>query len=265
MIKKISLVYFSPSKTTKRVIGAIANGINAAEIQHLDITTNDIEYIASMNELVVFGIPVHAGRLPAIATNRLRKIIGSNSPAIIVVVYGNRDYEDALIELKDLVINQGFNPFVAAVFIGEHSFSTEYYPIAKGRPDKNDLSIANDLGAKIQLVLNGLEMPVGQIIVKGNFPYKAILDKPNISATTDITKCLKCGICVSSCPVGSIHSINNVPETDVTTCILCCACVKECPNNARNNDNDFINQRRDFLVKNFMTRKEPEIFMLNEC
>ena len=261
MINKISLVYFSPSKTTKRVIEAIANGINIDEIKHLDITANAFEHHTAENELVVFGIPVYAGRLPEIATKRLRKIIGSNSPAIIVVVYGNRDYEDALVELKDLVVKQGFNPFIGAVFIGEHSFSTEYYPIAKGRPDKNDLSIANNLGKKIQEVINGLKMPVGQITLKGNIPYKAILEKPNISATTDETKCLKCGICVSSCPVGSILMIDNVPETDVATCILCCACVKDCPNNARHNDNDFVNQRREWLVKNVMARKEPEIFM----
>ena len=82
---------------------------------------------------------MYGGRLPADAVKRLSNLKGHNTPAVIVVVYGNREYEDALLELNDLAIEAGFKPVAAGAFIGEHSYSNKDSPIAHGRPDEKDI------------------------------------------------------------------------------------------------------------------------------
>jgi hypothetical protein len=54
------------------------------------------------DELVLIGVPVYAGRVPLEAVAKLRRLRVDRVPAVIIVVYGNREIEDALLELKDL-------------------------------------------------------------------------------------------------------------------------------------------------------------------
>ena len=51
-------------------------------------------------DLLVVGMPVYSGRIPASALPALRKFRGNGTPAVVVCVYGNRDYDDALLELR---------------------------------------------------------------------------------------------------------------------------------------------------------------------
>lgn len=70
----------------------------------LDEQTSPIE----MNgELCVIAVPVYGGRVAATALQRLQRLKGNGSPAILVVVYGNRDYEDALLELRNTAVQLG--------------------------------------------------------------------------------------------------------------------------------------------------------------
>lgn len=64
-------------------------------------------------ELCVIAVPVYGGRVAATALQRLQRLKGNGSPAILVVVYGNRDYEDALLELRDTAVQLGFVPLTA--------------------------------------------------------------------------------------------------------------------------------------------------------
>lgn len=43
--------------------------------------------------------------------------------AIPIVLFGNRNYDDALIELRNLLEEDGFNTIAAGAFVGEHAFS----------------------------------------------------------------------------------------------------------------------------------------------
>ena len=45
------------------------------------------------DEVLLAAVPVFGGRVPAIAIERLKGITGHDTPAIPVVVYGNRDYD----------------------------------------------------------------------------------------------------------------------------------------------------------------------------
>lgn len=92
--------------------------------------------------LIAIGAPVYGGRVPLDVVNYLQTLHGNGQAAVLVAVYGNRDYEDALLELRDIAKDRGFVPVAAAAFIGEHSFSTEESSIAAGRPDKADIESA---------------------------------------------------------------------------------------------------------------------------
>ncbi len=264
MVNNISLVYFSPTKTTKKIVEAIALGIKTKNTSHFDLTSttfNSKGFNEFNNELVIIGVPVYSGRVPIDATKRLKKLNANKVPTIIVVVYGNREYEDALLELKNIAKDRGFMPFAAAAFIGEHSFSSELFPLAQGRPDTNDLYKATELGVEIRnIIFNNKTSKL--INVPGNQPYKAFSVRPEVSPVTIEALCDKCGICVSVCPTDSIY-INKTVITDKTTCILCCACVKACPTNARVNDNDVVKNISKRLFADCSTRREPEIFLNN--
>jgi ferredoxin len=213
-------------------------------------------------ELTIFGIPVYYGRVPPTALGRLKRFKGRNTPAVVVAVYGNREYEDALLELKDLVVDAGFKPLAGGAFIGEHSFSTASLPIAEGRPDNADEDVTKSFGQKIaDRMRNQIRSDDISIIdVPGNFPYREMERLGAISPTTREDDCTKCETCASVCPTGAITVAETV-ETDEKECILCCACVKNCPSGGRIMDHPHIQKATEWLNANFSKRKDPEIFI----
>ncbi len=262
-ITGIRLIYFSPTKTTKKIVETVAGAINPDKIKHHDLTpckVNIDEFEELNNELVIIGTPVYAGRVPLATAERLKKIKGNNCPAVLIAVYGNRHYEDALIELKDIASEAGFRPLAAAAFIGEHSFSTADHPIAGGRPDNEDMKSAAEFGKKIKNILQDKNLQYRDINVPGNHPYKSRANITGISPATIESKCTGCGTCSLNCPTGSIR-INKIAETDKTTCIMCCACVKGCTNKARVNDSELVKTVIDMLIKKCSDRKEPEFYL----
>lgn len=175
-----------------------------------------------------------------------------------MVLYGNRDYEDALKELCDLVSEQGFVPVAAGAFIGEHSFSRKGMPIAEGRPDESDLNQATEFGKKIIEELEKVSCVecLSALEVKGNFPYR-VKGPPLLKLLLRITIYVRnVSIGVDVCPTHAISLADEGMYSDPNLCIKCCACVKECPEGARTFDTPYT----AMLHKNFSARREPEIF-----
>ena len=140
-IESVKLVYFSPTGTTKAVVQGIAHCINPGTMELIDITRPDARkqpLLASENELLVIVVPVYMGRVPALLNEWLNAIQAHNTPTVCVVVYGNRVYDDALLELKNIVMKCGCIPIACAAYIGEHSFSNSETPTAQGRPAVSD-------------------------------------------------------------------------------------------------------------------------------
>ncbi len=145
-IDSIKLIYFSPTRTTRKVVEGIAKGVQINPAERIDLTppTARRQKIVQIHDgFVIIGSPVYGGRLPTDAVSRLLRLRGNGAPAAIVVVYGNRAYEDALLELRDIALDVGFKPIAAAAFIGEHSYSTDAAPVAAGRPDTEDSAKSN--------------------------------------------------------------------------------------------------------------------------
>lgn len=264
-VEKVNLVYFSPTDTTKTVLKGISDGIGVSAVQHFDLTLPAAESGSAEtfdNELTIFGIPVYGGRVPVTAIDRLQRFKGQNTPAVVVAVYGNREFEDALLELKNLVEEAGFKPLAGGAFIGEHSFSKTSLPIAEGRPDSDDQENATTFGQKILEKMTNFSAAadIPAIEVPGNFPYKERGGRGPISPITLEDDCTKCETCASVCPTGAITVAETV-ETDVDKCTLCCACVKNCPSEARVMDNPNIQKVAEWLNSKFSQRKQPEIFI----
>ena len=77
--------------------------------------------IFSKEDLCIIGVPSFGGRVPAIALERIKALSGNNATAILITVYGNRAYEDTLIELEDTLIEKNFTCQAAIAAVAEHS------------------------------------------------------------------------------------------------------------------------------------------------
>ena len=267
----VKAMYFSATGTTEKIIKELA-----AEISMIINGNKDVEYLNFTlpevrkkpvhyldKDIVIVGVPVYAGRVPNVLLNYLNTVKSDNSPAVAVVVYGNRNYDDALIELKDILENGGFDVLAACSFIGEHSFSRV---LAKGRPDREDLAVVLDFAMKI----SGKLKHVGKNIfkVKGEKPYRPYykpvgkngnpVDIRKVKPRTN-EKCIDCKLCAEVCPMGSID-YNNVAVLN-GICIKCGACVKKCPENAKYFDDENYLKHLHELEEEFKNRREPELYI----
>ena len=208
--------------------------------------------------LVVIGIPVYAGRFLEDCLERMAGYQADGVPAVLVALYGNREFDDALVELRDVVIAQGFNVIAAGAFIGEHSYSTLKRPIAAGRPDVEDLRLAVKFGQDIAVKIERGDLETPEI--DGHVPYRERVKFGGVSPETDAELCILCGECAGVCPVRVI-TVSDSVITQAENCIMCCACVKTCPVEARPFNHPSIEVRRDLLVRNCSILKTPKIFL----
>ena len=259
-MESLNLIYYSPTGTTKKIIKEIASNLGIEEISEYNITKSDTEINPKTedNSLTIIGLPVYSGRLPQSAIESLKKFKSNLSPAVIIVVYGNRDFDDSLLELEEIMSLGGFHIIAAGAFIGEHSFSSLEKPIAKDRPDQQDMEKCHDFS---QMIQNKINSKATEISVPGNFPYKELKKLPvDTHPETDPNKCTNCSHCIEICPTSAI-TIEQTIITNGEKCIWCFACIKGCPSEARIFDHPNINAIKDKLFLNCSTRREPEFFI----
>lgn len=234
MVKRIGILYFSPTSTTKKICTAIAMGMGTKDFQVFDMTNPKIRASIIDNTKTVFenidhlivGAPVYAGKLPLQVLECLRAINGNGKDSSAIVVYGNRDYGIALHSMVKLLCEHGFNVTGAGAFIGQHSYS-DIVPVAIGRPDESDLEKARQLGIKslsTNICLSPGDVPIQLDLSSKSDKYPAI--KPlHIEA-----KCIQCGKCARKCPVGSLSAETGryLNREAQKKCIGCMACVNAC-------------------------------------
>ncbi|MEJ2617506.1 MAG: hypothetical protein P8Z35_21310, partial [Ignavibacteriaceae bacterium] len=152
VIKTLKLAYFSPTGTTRSIVQAVARGINQKNAVQIDVTKPNVrkkQLQTLKNDLLIVAVPVYIGRVPALLSEWLHAIKADKTPTVCIVVYGNRSYDDALLELKNILIKSGCIPIACAAYIGEHSYSSSETPIAEARPNASDLIHAEIFGYKI--------------------------------------------------------------------------------------------------------------------
>ena len=251
-IKTVWSVYFSATGTTEKVVGAaakaVAEGLGAQQQKYCFNlpAAREQELTFGPDDLVVLGVPVYAGRVPNLIMPYIKeKIHGGGALAVPVVLYGNRNFDDGLMELRNLARDNGFHPIAAAAIVGEHSFSTT---LGAGRPDGDDMALVAKLAEETVTKVKVLtEAPAEAVAVEGCDPIRPyytprdrngepIRDFLKAKPVTDPDKCVKCGLCARLCPMGSIDpaDVSNVAGK----CIKCCACVKKCPTGAKYFDHE---------------------------
>jgi len=261
-IGKVNLIYYSPTGTSKKVLEGIMKGLDVSAVEHIDLTPlkgASGSFAIPAGELSVFAVPVYGGRVPLTAAQRLKAVKGNGTPAVLVVVYGNRAFDDALVELRDISASQGFTALAGAAFIGEHSFSSDSTPIATGRPDPRDLAKAEKFGELVRAKLEGSAKPV-EVTLPGNRPYMVRGPSVPRSPDTTVESCTLCGVCADVCPTKSI-TVSDKVETLKETCTACSACVKVCPTSARVWTNEGVLKAAAWLNKEYNKRREPEFFL----
>ncbi|MCP4022927.1 MAG: ferredoxin [Desulfobacteraceae bacterium] len=263
-MESVKLVYFSPTGTTKAVVQGIASGINPSTIELIDITKPDARkqpLLTSENELLAVAVPVYMGRVPALLNEWLNAIQAHNTPTICIVVYGNRVYDNALLELKNIVMKCGCIPVACAAYIGEHSFSNSETP-SLGRPDENDLNHAQVFGQKIREKLQSVSSvsQISDVSVPGTYPYGGITKLWDVDFIAVDDQCSQCGVCAEVCPVGAVDSQHSA-MIDHEKCITCCACIKSCPQNARAMKPGPVKDAQKRVNTLYIEQKKPEYFL----
>lgn len=274
-LKKIWAVYFSGTGTTRRTVERIASGLAeklALPVEKVDFSRPPVrqqELRFDAADLVVLGTPVYAGRVPNVLLPFLQeKIVGGGALAVPVVLFGNRAYDDALMELRNILAADGLHPVAAAAFVGEHSFSRT---LGQGRPNENDEALMDEFAAKTADLVRRLPAaPEKPVAVGGQEPlrpYYTPRDRAGnpinilkVKPKTDMTRCGGCGLCAEICPMGSID------PTDVSAvrgiCIKCCACVKGCPTGAKYFDDAGYLYHQHELEAQYARPAENEVFYL---
>lgn len=263
-ITRAVTLYFSPTDATRNVVCAVAEALGATDHLELDRTSFHSRWTGETfrkGDVAVIGMPVYYGRVPKILAEFFRYIQGQGIPAIVVVVYGNRDYEDALLELKNESAKHGFIPVAAGAFIGQHSFTEK---LGTGRPDAADLSKAAQLGRDVASLLEHTDaLSSLNLEVKGSFPYKPGSDLP-ITPSTHMEKCKGCMECQKHCPVLAINPLN--PEdTDGWRCLVCARCIRSCPTGAKYLGIPALNEKIEIMEAMFTQPKEPECYLAAPC
>lgn len=248
-------IVFSCAGTTRGIADKIAQGLGG-EIAVLDLADknfNDVDVVEA-DDVAVFAVPVWGGRVPALATEHIKRIKGSGQKAVAVVVYGNRDYDDALLELCDIVSGQGFTIVSAAAFVAEHCI---FPTVATKRPDVSDhVAISRFVNETKSLLSPGKRLDLSMI--KGNRPYKKAAGVP-LHPSTDEKKCVKCHTCVEACPYGAIDM--ETLKTVDDKCTSCTHCISICKQGARGFSGIMYKTVRFGFEKMCGKRREPEIFI----
>ena len=258
-MNELKLVYFSPTGTTRKVIMEAAANIDLKSVSY-DLTVHKEKKPSlkfKSNDLVLFGIPVYAGRVPAVFLEYFEALSGQGTPAALIATYGCREYEDALLELKNEVESRGFKVIGAAAFPTEHSIVRS---IGLGRPNKQDLKEIADFGKQLsRRIHTESSFEPFNISVPGNTPYRKA-GAASLTPKVDVTMCTECGACAKSCPAGAIDT-KDPKKTNKKKCISCQKCLRSCKQKARYVSSTKMKLLTGKLNKVCQSGKKADIFL----
>ena len=270
-IKNIKAVFFSPTGNTKRVVESIAGRLAQklsvpVESDDFTLPTAHVDTRTySAEDLVIFGVPTYAGRIPNKVLPFVQNLFkGNETRAVAVVTFGNRSFDNSLSELHSELEKNNFSVIAAGAVVCIHAFAE----VGIGRPDAADneqlSAFADEVFEKLQQsggslsntaikrneALTAYYVPLGT----DGKPVNFLKAKP----VTDKAKCDNCGVCVDVCPMGSIdkNDVSLVPGI----CIKCQACIVYCHTKAKSFDDPLFLSHKAMLEQNYTRKAVSEFF-----
>ena len=150
----------------------------AKEIDLMNRNTDFSKYVFQEEDISFVAVPSYGGRIPAPAAERLKQLEGNGSRAVLLVVYGNRAYDDTLLELSDILTADGFVCRGACTAVAEHSILRQF---AAGRPDAMD---ETELKVFSEQLKHALEHETdGELDLPGKRPYVEFGGLPMVPKT----------------------------------------------------------------------------------
>lgn len=251
-----NLIIFSPTGGTEKAAMMLASSLSP-NTKVFDLTDTKLKAVnlpAEKDAVAVIAMPSYGGRVPGLAAERMNNIHADGMPCVLLCVYGNRAYEDTLVEMQDLAEQCGFTVVAAVAAIAEHSIMHQY---AANRPDKEDAQNLKQIGVKISQ-----KLAQGQInqsfTIPGNRPYKKAGGVSLVPKAT--SACVSCGLCAEMCPAGAI-SKTKLNSADSKKCISCMRCVVKCPHSARKINGAMVSAASLAIKKVCSIRKECELYL----
>lgn len=252
---KLYDIVFSPTGGTNKVADCLTGALEG-DITIVDLTDSKQDFNSislTKEDVAVISVPSYGGRVPAVASERLGVVHGNGARAILVCVYGNRAYEDTLVELEDAAKQAGFQVIAAVSAVAEHSIARQF---AAGRPDAQDAEQLSDFAKQIQYKLSAAD--TSEPAIPGNRPYKKARGAGMVPKATK--ECTNCGVCAAECPVQAIDK-GNPKKVDEKACISCMRCITVCPQGALKLNPVMLSAASMMLKKVCSERKECELYL----
>ena len=250
MLMKVVEIIFSPTGGTEKIARMISGqwSDSPLRVDLCDAKADFPQYDMTGMDMALIAMPSFGGRAPAVAIERLKKIAGSGIRCALVCVYGNRAYEDTLVEMEDAARACGFRVIAAIAAVAEHSILPQY---ATGRPDASDAAQLAGFAARIASKDNEVAS------LPGNRPYKKSGGAGLVPKAAK--ECVKCGLCAEKCPVQAIDPADF--SADPHACIGCMRCVRQCPHDARKVNSAIVSMAAMAIRKACLVKKENELYL----
>lgn len=274
---RIKVCCFSPTGATRQVASHLAQLLATelnAEVEYHSYTLpqeRETMPVFGKEDLVLWATPVYAGRIPNKTLEYVRTALlnpqapNTGLPAVALVTFGNRAYDNALAELVGLMNDGGLCPIGGAAVVTRHCFSDT---LGAGRPNDEDLTALREFAKTVaEAVKTGRATPVQVPGEAHPERYYAPLKANNAPAgflkarpSCDATRCTRCGQCLEVCPMGSIRSNEGLPSFE-GICIKCQACRRLCPQQAiAFTDPDYLSHVA-MIERNFASPKKSEFHL----
>lgn len=213
----LHIIYFSAKGTTEMCAGCIGQGLNLQMKPYnwFEKPCNELLEISS-EDVLLFSMPVYGGFIPQSCAKMAKNLKGNNTSAIIAAVYGNRHYDDALLQMKDILTEQGFYVIAAGAFIAEHSV---FPSVASGRPDDKDKAAMKAFAAKCcqLLSIRGLKN-YKEISLPGTQGYDGFSYEEYHSSRTVMINVLLVENVVEFVP--KMQLVREILERQIMNCVL---------------------------------------------